>query len=202
MWEDILKNNRFNTEKEAVEYAIKLAKQTNKIQIVADVNMKGDFVVEDNNQNFSNYDPDYSYQDDKFIIKPNGIVFSARTELPSEKYHTSQELAEFERMRREEHTRKYGKFFEKSEIIKDSYAGQGDLQKLQDLIQEALEVAVGGEVYRMNPFIYDMLTNVAEAVGLQIKPEMTQEYEDRMKEAGLKRPKSKRTPENSKKGRR
>ena len=90
----------------------------------------------------------------------------------------------------------------KNTIIKDSYAGQGDLQKLQDLIQEALEVAVGGEVYRMNPFIYDMLTNVAEAVGLQIKPEMTQEYEGRMKEAGLKKPKAKRTPENSKKGRR
>ena len=87
-------------------------------------------------------------------------------------------------------------------IIKDSYAGQGDLQKLRNLVQEALEVSFGGEVYRMNPFIYNMLTNVAEAIGLQIKPEMTQEYEDRMKEAGLKRPKEKRTPENSKKGRR
>ena len=87
-------------------------------------------------------------------------------------------------------------------IIKDSYAGQGDLQQLQGLIQEALEDAVGGEVYRMNPFIYDMLTNVAEAVGIQIKPEMTQEYEDRMKERGLKRPKERRGPDNSKKGRR
>lgn len=113
MWKDIIrKNNRFNTEKEAVEYAIKLAKQTNKSQIVADVNMKGDFVVEDDSQKFSNYDPDYSYQDDKFVVRPNGMVFSTRTNLPSEKYHTSQELAEFERMRREEHTRKYGKFFE------------------------------------------------------------------------------------------
>ena len=113
MWKDIIrKNNRFNTEKEAVEYAIKLAKQTNKSQIVADVNRKGDFVVEDDSQKFSSYDPDYAYEDDLFVVRPNGMVLSTRTNFPSEKYHTSQELEEFERMRREEHTRKYGKFFE------------------------------------------------------------------------------------------
>ena len=113
MWKDVIrKNNRFSTEKEAVEYAIKLAKQTNKSQIVAIPNMKGDFIVEDDSQKFYFHDPDYAYQDDKFIIRPSGVVFSTRTNLPSEKYHTPQELAEFERMRREEHTRKYGKFFE------------------------------------------------------------------------------------------
>mgnify|MGYP003132513633 FL=1 len=87
-------------------------------------------------------------------------------------------------------------------IIKDSYAGQGDLQKLQDLIQEAMEISINSEVARMNPFIYDMLRDVAGAVGLQIRPEMTQEYEDRMKERGLRRPKERRGPDNSRKGRR
>ena len=79
---------------------------------------------------------------------------------------------------------------------------QGDLLRLQGLIEEAMGIAVDSEVLRMNPFIYDMLRDVAGAVGLQIKPEMTQEYEDRMKERGLKRPKAKRTSENSRKGRR
>ena len=54
----------------------------------------------------------------------------------------------------------------------------------------------------MNPFIYDMLRDMAGAVGLQVRPEMTQEYEDRMKERGLKRSKERRGPDNSRKGRR
>lgn len=113
MWKDIIrKNDGFATEKEAVEEAKRLAKQTNKSQIVANVNMKGRYYVEDDSQKFYSYDPDYAYEDDLFVVRPNGMVLSTRTTMPSEKYHTSQELAEFERMRREEHTRKYGKFFE------------------------------------------------------------------------------------------
>ena len=88
------------------------------------------------------------------------------------------------------------------EIIKESYSAQGDLQQLQSLIEEAMQIAANSEVARMNPFIYDMLRDVAGAVGLQVRPEMTQEYEDRMKERGLKRPKERRGPDNSRKGRR
>ena len=88
------------------------------------------------------------------------------------------------------------------DIIKESYSNQGDLLRLQGLIEEAMGVVVNSEILRMNPFIYDILRDAARDVGLKIKPEMTQEYEDRMKEAGLKRPKAKRTAENSRKGRR
>ena len=79
-------------EKEAVEEAKKLAKQTNKSQIVANVNMRGRYYVEDDSQKFYFYDPDYAYQDDLFVVRPNGMVLSTRTTFPSEKYHTSQEL--------------------------------------------------------------------------------------------------------------